>query len=139
MKYLRLLIFLTPFLSSCSIPITCVLYNNTSEVVTILQIENSIVKESFVIEQADSISISEWRYYSYKIVSKNNIWKFGLPTMHIPNVEFVETINYGFWVKRIVYAQLENNGVIYLIQKNQEFPAAIFGKQPKGYPLKPTR
>ena len=139
LKYSRVLLLLifTFFLSSCSVPITCVLYNNTSEVVKVLQYDNSVVKESYEIRPKDSVKIREWKYYNYEVVSKNDTWRYDIPITHIPNIEFVETIGFGLWVKRIVLAQIESDGSIYLLRKNQKLPVSVFIKQPQGYPLIP--
>ena len=105
--------------------------------VKVLQYDNSVVKESYEIRPKDSVKIREWKYYNYEVVSKNDTWRYDIPITHIPNIEFVETIGFGLWVKRIVLAQIESDGSIYLLRKNQKLPVSVFIKQPQGYPLIP--
>lgn len=134
-----LLLVITLFLSSCSVPITCVLYNNASSKVKVIQLDNSVVKETIEVMPGESIYLEEWDYYDYQIISKNSIWQYDTSTPYIPNFDYdyIETTGFGLWVKRLVFAQLEKDGRIFLLSKDQKFPIAIPAKQPQGYPLVP--
>jgi hypothetical protein len=137
--YLIFFLLLTLFLSSCSVSITCVLYNNTLTKIKVDRIENSIVKETFEVTPNESIELEAWDTSNYQITITDKIFRYNEQTPYIPNFEYdyVQTTGIGFWVKRLIFVQLESDGRIYLLRKNQKAPIAKFGEQPQGYPLVP--
>jgi hypothetical protein len=129
------------FLISCSVPITCVLYNNALTKIKITQIENSIVKENYEVMPENSIELNAWDSSDYKITIANKTFRYHEQYPYIQNFEYdyVKTTGFGFWMKRLIFVQLENDGRIYLLDKNQRFPITNFKEQPQGYPLVPQQ
>jgi hypothetical protein len=133
-----LLLVITLFLSSCSVPITCVLYNNTPTKVKVVRFDNLVVKESTEVMPGESIELEKWDYCDYQIILGNSTWRYDSSTPYIPYFDsnYVETTGI-VWVKRLIFAQLEKDGRIFLLNKDQKFPIVITKNQPTGYPLIP--
>ena len=138
--YFLLLFFITLLLcfvfSSCSVPVTCILYNNTSTVINITQINNDGSENLFSLTAGGLIKLKGWPLHNYKIAFNKFVWSYDPP---LPNYNYVELIGFGPWVKPIVYAQLEKDGRIFLLLKGQKPPTDIMPKQPEGYPLIPEK
>jgi hypothetical protein len=87
----------------------------------------------------ESIYLSEGEHFDYQITQNNLIWRYHEPLPYIPNfdTDYVEFSGFAFWIKRLVFVQLEQDGRIFLLRKTQKLPIAIPAKQPEGYPLTP--
>lgn len=131
----------TLFLASCSVPISCVLYNNALTKIKVTQIENSIVKENYEVMPGNSIELSAWDSSDYIIKIANKSFRYHEQYPYIQNFEYdyVKATGFGFWVKRLIFVQIESDGRIYLLNKKQSFPITNFEEQPQGYPLVPQQ
>ena len=50
---------------------------------------------------------------------------------------YIQHLGVGPFMKRLVKAQLENDGCIYLIEPNEDIPARVHKAQPSDFPLCP--
>jgi hypothetical protein len=121
-------------LSGCTVPVTCALYNNTSTVINITQIDINGQERTFSLKAGEILKLGGWPLHNYKILFKDVVWHYDPP---VPNNDYVEISGFGPWVKPIVYAQIEKDGRIFLLLKNQKPPIDTMPMQPEGYPLLP--
>ena len=131
-------LFVAMLLSSCTIPLTCELYNNTSMPIQIIQKSYYGEKQEkhFSIMPNESMRLGLWLHNSYVVNTENVSWSYGPPsTGYNEYYEFV-----GFWpfVKRVIRVQLNEDGKIFLIKNGKDFPIPDNVEQPEGYPLTPN-
>ena len=119
---------------SCSVPLKCDLYNNTSNSISITQIDLDGLEMNFTLDAGASILLSGWALHNYKIAFKDSLWAYDPPA---PSQDYVEITGSGPWIKPLVHAQINSDGSIYIVPKGQRPPIKIFTKQPEGYPLFP--
>lgn len=136
--WLKIILLMTPILLliSCSVPLTCHMYNNTGETVY-LSLNNSdgTISER-VIGAGKVIEIKEWEYMSYVINfdGKSYIYK---PIMsEMPTGNLVQYKGTLFWGKRIINLKLERTGYLYVILNGDDFSKDSLPIQPEGYPIK---
>ena len=131
-RYYTIAFFLAFLLTSCSVQLNCILHNNTTFEVSIVKQRLSGIKEKFHLLPGNSIELSGWTYNDYIITFNNTVWRYDPPA---PSLEFVEMSGFGPWIKRLVYAQLEEDGRIFIYKKGERPPNIQETNQPEGYPL----
>lgn len=119
------------FISGCSIPETCVLYNNTGQDLKVIRIKTDGSKTERKLKARSTIKLGGWVFSTYQIITKDTTWNY---EPEITDPGFVaDTV----FLERIFKAQLEKDGRIYILQPKQSFPASEFPEQPEGFPLLP--
>lgn len=121
-------------INSCTIQLTCELYNNTSHDLKVIQLNNGSGKSEQEFKANSVIKLEGWQLFAYKIVSKNTAWGYD---QIAPSHDLIAFVGFGPWTKRIFQAQLEKNGSIFVLQSDQSLPTSEFSDQPKGFPLIP--
>lgn len=129
-KGLGFALLLTP-LSSCTIAADLELYNNTAVPVTVM-----IGKVTTVIAPSEKTSFSEFDLHGpavrIAVSEKTFVYKFErLPLSHIA------IVGWGPFTKRVMRAQIEQNGTIWAVGVNNEFPVIVHDVQPEGFPVQP--
>lgn len=137
MKYLSQMLILCVIVAvnGCTIPETCLLYNNTGQNITIIQSKkHESQRKELNLLAGSSVKIGEggWLAYKYQIVAQDAVWNYN-PT--IIDANYISESGFD----RVFKAQIENNGCIYILQPNQKFPIHKFNEQPKGFPLLPKQ
>lgn len=130
-------VLLAALFHGCTIPITVNLYNNTSNSIQIAQNKNGNLEATYFVLQGEEIGLQGWMYSEFVVASNKARWVFKPGYSFIPSNDFIETIGVGLWVKRIVRAQIQANGQIFLLKKGESPPVKSFPAQPAGYPLSP--
>jgi len=126
-------VLLLTLLSSCTIPAQIELYNNTAERVTVV-----IGDVTTVIARSEKGLFSEFDLHGpvvrIAVAEKTFVYKFEpLPLSHIAFV------GWGPFAKRIMRAQIEQNGTIWAVGTNKEFPIIVHEIQPEGFPVQPQK
>jgi len=128
--YRVIAIFICAFcISSCSIPITVSLYNNSSDKISV-----SIDSENYTISKGSSEEIIDFAFYNVSITRNGKVYMYRAPEI---DYKYVEWVGWGPFTKRVFFAQLEPNGEIWATDRWQPRPARAFKNQPEGFPLKP--
>jgi hypothetical protein len=118
------------FVSSCSIPLELCLFNNTSYKVLVV-----MSREEVQIESGESKTIAGVSYAHFSIVSEPHTFNYTIPP--IDSSAWVWK-GWGPFSKRMIYAQLEENGEIWITGPDIIYPATTFGEQPDGFPIQPN-
>ena len=115
-------------MSSCSIPITVSLYNNSSATIFV-----SIDSDNYTIIKNESKEIIDFTFYNLSITRNGKVYTYEAPEV---DSKYIEWVGWGPFTKRVFFAQLEPNGEIWATDRWQPRPARAFKNQPKGFPLK---
>ena len=114
------------------------LYNNT---------DNPIEVTFIVDHKKDVLSINQGTKQSYKIGAlvdddilyvniKHSVWSYRLVEA---NSKFWSYEGVGPFSKTVFKLQIENDGKIYILAKNSDYPIRDISDQPQGYPLSPQK
>ncbi|WAC43774.1 hypothetical protein OU997_16185 [Pseudomonas sp. SL4(2022)] len=131
MKLIKALIALTllAVISSCSIPVTVRLYNNSGQDVKI-EIDQTAIN----LAKGQTEEIHDTEYYAIAITIGSALYKYEHPTYgHIQ----VEWFGWGPFSRRVIYLQLEPDAKIWVTNSLLPSPTKAFPKQPEGFPLEP--
>jgi len=130
---------ITVLLSSCTVSLTCEIYNNTDMPLQVTERDKHGQEKHFSLMPQKSIRLRDWGYHVYEVENENINWSYDPPiASYIPSSEYIETTGFGPFFKRLIRAQLNADGKVYLIKIGQEPPVSEFTGQPEGYPLVPT-
>ncbi len=122
--------------SSCTIPASCKLYNNSYQNLKVIKLRGDIQEFAWDFESQTAVEIENCRYSSIKIFSDSQTWRYETPSL---DSSFIEFVGWGPWTKRIFKAQWEPDGRIYALPAGKSFPMRLPGKQPEGFPMEPVR
>ena len=122
-------------LTSCSVPLACKLYNNTGAPLEVIKYESGKVLQAALIDNKSSHSFNGCVYGDYQVEIGEMSYNFEVPSYSIDEEKYVEYEGALFWGKRVVRAQVEPSGKIYLLQKEEQFPLTDLSSQPEGYPI----
>jgi hypothetical protein len=87
----------------------------------------------------ESSHLRDWGYHVYEINAENISWSYDPPTAsYIPSSEYMEMIGFGPFIKRLIRAQLNEDGKVFLIKIGRKYPVSEIIDQPEGYPLIPN-
>jgi hypothetical protein len=126
-------------LSSCTVSLTCELYNNTDTPIQIIQRDKNGQEKHFALMPKESANLSDWGYHVYEVKTENISWSYDPPmASYIPSSEYIETTGFGPFFKRLIRAQLNEDGKIFLIKIGEKPPISENFEQPEGYPLVPN-
>lgn len=128
-------VFFILMLTSCSVPLTCEFYNRTGAPLGIKKYGSGKVVQVALIENRSSYSFNECIYGDYQVEIGGKPYGFEIPSYSIAEEKYVKYKGTLFWGKRVVRAQIEPSGEIYLLQKGDEFPVVDLPTQPEGYPI----
>ena len=133
-KILTSILFVT-LLSGCTISLSCVLLNNTPNLLTIHQFDRSNRADKInTVSKGKSVRLKSWEYSKFKIISEQETWSY---SPEYPWVDYSHFTGWGPWTKRVFYAQIEPNGLIYVLKDRHKKPVSDFPFQPDGFPIKP--
>lgn len=113
--------------TSCSIPVTVNLFNNTG-INQIVMIEGNTIE----IGDGESGYIEGLEFSEFSIVSESEYRNY--VTRSIP-VSGIVWRGWGPFSKRLLYLQLESDGKIWVSKSKKK--VANFGEQPEGFPISP--
>ena len=131
MKLIKALIALT-FLaatSSCSIPVTVRLYNNSGQDVQI-----KIDQRAISLPKGQAKEIQDIEYHSIAIAISSVLYKYEQPPYGYTQVEW---FGWGPFSRRVMYLQLEPDAKVWATNSLLPSPTKAFPKQPEGFPLVP--
>ena len=117
------------FISSCSIPLTINLFNNSPT-----KIELIFNNQKITIKPGTSEEFTGLEYSKIKINTDIKTYNYDSASVQYNSFEFV---GWGPFTKRIFFAQFEANGTIWVTNKHPSRPIRVFKNQPKGFPLIP--
>ena len=131
MNIFRILTIITIilFISSCSIPLTISLFNNSPT-----KIELIFNHKKIIIKPGTSEKFTGLEYSKIKINTDMKTYNYDSASVQYNNFEFV---GWGPFTKRIFFAQFETNGKIWVTNEQSSRPIKVFKNQPKGFPLIP--
>ena len=129
-----LLIFICLHLSGCTLPLTCVLYNNTGHDFLFLVLRDHVVIEEVEVKNNSLVEINNWETRNYQINIRDSTSKYEPVFFHH---EFVDFSGWGPWSKRKLHAQIEPDGRIFVLNIGQVPPVVDFPDQPNGFPMIP--
>ena len=117
-------------LSSCSIPITFSLFNNTgSDVILVLTNNKEIHIKPGKAKKTNDIDSS------FFIDLKDKSLTYEIPLL---NHSLIKWAGWGPWSKRMFYAQIEPDGKIWVLKNKTKIAIKKFTAQPEGFPLVPN-
>ncbi len=128
------LLLIGALLGSCTQPVTCILYNHTSQSLTVKQLRRDQDVKISNLAPGASIELQFWETTDFEISSSHIVWSYK-PVRS--DVDFLEMVEYGWFGKPVVNVQLEPDGRIFLLPPGVESPVSTMPEQPKGYPLSP--
>ena len=126
-------------LTGCVPQFSIRVYNNTSQESKVIIIESDDGKEQseHIILPHSSLEIDGLKYS--KLITLDGIWSYDPKNIYKSGIDdrfwFVEELGL-FSKKQEIKLQLESNGFLYILTKEQSFPATIFFQQPNGFPIK---
>lgn len=136
-KVLGFVLVLTA-LSSCTIAANLELYNNTTVPIIVM-----IGDVSTGIAASEKALISERDLYGSAVriaaAEKTFVYRFescrggSLPLSHIAFV------GWGPFTKRVMRGQIDENGTIWAVGIDSEFPVIMHENQPEGFPIQPQK
>lgn len=126
---LPLLIAITLLMSSCSMPVTFWLFNNTGYAITVITDEDELAIEAGDSDTATGLD------YALSIRSETGYFEYETGSIPLSHVHW---IGWGPFSKRMLYVQLESDGKIWILGAKPEPPIASFIQQPEGFPLEPN-
>lgn len=132
MKILRAfpVLILMLCLSSCSMPLTVSLFNNSP-----IKIEVIFDSQKVVILPGTTQEIVGIEDRNITIMNDNKTYSYDVASTYYANFEFVGR---GPFKKRMFFAQFEADGKIWATNQWLPRPARAFQKQPEGFPLVPS-
>jgi len=126
-----LLTILVPlFLSSCTVPLELSLFNNTPHKIIV-----ELRDETIMIEPGESGTISGVSYANFSIAIDYHASIYAMPSV-LSSVWVWK--GWGPFSRRVIYAQLEEDGGIWAVDPDESGPVTAFGKQPDGFPIQPN-
>lgn len=132
--WVMLIFSISLMLSSCTIPLTIHLYNNTEKDITVVIFDKSgeerqeFVKKQTILKTEFDVVIERTLY----VIEENGQWEY---TIFEPNSRYWKYEGIGPFVKRVVRLELKNDGRIYILTRDDSFDKADYKTQPEGYPL----
>jgi len=131
-------LFVAVLLSSCTIPLTCKLYNNTTMPIQVIQRDNfgKEQEKHFSLMPNESVDIDGWTSRVYVIKTESISWGYTLKSSRYS--EYYEFVGFVPFTKRVIRAQVNEDGKIFLIKNGEDFPISDNVEQPEGYPLTPN-
>jgi hypothetical protein len=126
-------VLLLALLSSCTIPAELELYNNTAAPVTVV-----IGNVTTVIARSERALFSEFDLHgpSVRIAVADKTFAYQFESLPLSHVAFV---GWGPFTKRIMRAQIEQNGTIWAVGVSSKLPVIVHEIQPKGFPVQPQK
>ena len=122
-------------LTGCTISLSCVLLNNTPSFLTIEQFDRTNrADKTSTLAPGKTVRLKSWKYSKFKIISEQGAWSY--KPEYVPG-EFFHFTGWGPWTKRVFYAQIESNGIIYVLKDKPNGTVNDFPTQPIGFPIKP--
>lgn len=120
-------LILTFVLSSCSVPVTLSLFNNTGFTQTI-----TLGDKSINVKSGEHAIFKSIEYSTFIIQASDTVFTYSIENLSLSNIVWT---GWGPFSKRIFYVQLESDGKIWATSsKNNE---NNFDSQPEGFPLAP--
>jgi guanylate kinase len=123
------IIVLSLCMSSCSMPVTFFVLNNSQSSIT-------------VISDGDSVTIRPQRAkeitgldYDFKITTNNQELIYNVHDIELNHVHWA---GWGPFKKRMFYAQFESSYEIYVLATETKKPVNEFITQPTGFPIAPS-
>jgi hypothetical protein len=131
MKLIKALIALTLLaaISSCSIPVTVRLYNNSGQDVKI-----KIDQRAIDLPKGQTKEIQNIEYHSIAIAIGSALYKYEHPPYGYTQVEW---LGWGPFSRRVMHLQLEPDARVWVTNLLLPSPTKAFPKQPEGFPLEP--
>ncbi len=114
-------------LTSCTISARFHLFNNSNLPVTVV-----IGDKKVLIKPGKSKEFSGIEHNTFSITGKGIHYQYAVKKLPTDNIVWK---GWGPFTKRVFYAQFNNGGKIWAIDKGQECPVKSYPKQPKGFPL----
>ena len=112
----------------------CRLYNNTGTTIAIVQQERNGSSASLEATPSSSVLLKRWIWATYQVSSPQGSWRYQPID---PGSGFSIHRGFLFWRSREFRAQLEPDGRILALPRDQEPPVAAAPHQPRGFPLRP--
>jgi len=125
------LLFSASLLSSCTIPVTGVLFNNSDGHLVAKITLDGRKTQRIEIAPRTSGKLEDWLLYDTRILFEGTEYRYARID---PGSDFVNTTGFGPFTQRKVFLQFEADARIFVVQSRQRFgesPPA----QPEGYPL----
>ncbi len=120
-------------IAGCSVPTHVILFNNSLNDISIEFKNDDRNLERVTINSHQKIKIKGLLEMGFSINSNSSLKTYAMSMGDISS--YIEQIGFGPFFERVAKAQLEDNGCIYLVDINVEFPMHELGKQPEGFPL----
>ena len=117
-------------LSGCSIPVTVILFNNSLQPITV-----AIKDYKLVVQASETKSFKGIENSNFTIQIGQDILRYEAPAISEASIIWK---GWGPFSKRVIYAQLESDGKIWLVEPGMTFPLTHFKEQPEGFPLEPN-
>jgi hypothetical protein len=124
-------------ITSCStLQLSCELFNNTDESLTIYQANGMGIQNILHVGPKELVYIRGWDMSDYRITHSHGEWKYKTTS---PYSKYIR--HEGFWMtgKRIWKAQIEQDGKIYVVAVKSNFPINDFSDQPEKFPIIPAQ
>lgn len=121
-------------LAGCTIQLSCELYNNTGATIIVVQAKTEGDVSRFSVAASSSIRLDGWNLFRYEIIHGSATWKYTIPSV---SDEYISYSGTGPWKKRIVKAQIESDGGIFVLNADQTAPLSKLPQQPEEFPLRP--
>lgn len=129
---LLLLVAISLILSSCSMPITFWLFNNTGHTVTVVSASASPSEINVdTLKSIETIGLD----YTFSITTNNGRFTYNTEDVALSHVHWK---GWGPFAKRMFYVQLEPDGKLWVLSDETEHAVSKFIEQPKGFPLVPN-
>ena len=130
------LICLCFHLSGCTLPLACVLYNNTGNDFLLVILNEDRVTQKTQVKKDSFIQIENWELRNYRIIIGTSTKEYA---PEFVNQDFIPDSGWGPWSKRKSYAQIEPDGRVFVLNIKQVPPVIDFPDQPRGFPVIPNQ
>jgi len=128
------LALLLSVIAGCTVEMHVILFNNSQDDITLVFRNDDRKLENVVVKSHEQVKVKGLLEMSFSIRSSST----NAYAMSVGDISsFVEHVGFGPFFERIVKAQLESDGCIYLVGIKDKFPIAEKGIQPEGFPLCP--
>jgi len=121
-------------MTACSVSTTVIFANASKHSVSISFKDDRHMIVSLIIAPNSTVEIKHLLDASFSIVTPESTMEYERTPAP---VTYIEQIGFGPFLKRVVKAQLENDGCIYLLSKEDAIPNQQHEAQPPDFPLCP--
>lgn len=129
-------VFLSAALGACTMPITVLFANHTAHSVTVFYPDGRDRPASLVVAPGEATRIVYLMSRNFSLQTQGSTLSY---ERALPPEPYIRFVGFGPFTKRVLKAQMENDGCVYLIEGDEPIPSQVPKAQPPEFPLCPVK